>query len=162
MLWLSQVSPAHVADVEGRREETDHASRADTMAKASALGSIVTVRRTTCWILKRSLPAPSLFCLYPSISIFLFLLFSLSLPPLPSSSFTLSFYLSISLSIYMCRQCNRQRAAIVLTTFMGVAARMKRDANSDTSTVRASKLRRARRVRKREKQRERERGGGKL
>lgn len=41
--------------VEGRHVEGRSHFRADTMAKASTLGSIVTLRRTTCWILKRTL-----------------------------------------------------------------------------------------------------------
>lgn len=51
-----------VADVEGRHVEGRSRFRADTMAKASTLGSIVTVRRTTCWILKRILPLSHSAC----------------------------------------------------------------------------------------------------
>lgn len=52
---------ADVADVEGHQHVEDRSRfRADTMAKASTLGSIVAVRRTTCWILKRYSLPPSL------------------------------------------------------------------------------------------------------
>jgi len=95
---------ADVVGVEGRHVEDRSRFRVDTMAKASTLGSIVTLRRTTCWILKRTLSLPF---------------------PRPPHSFSL------------CTRwgCNRRRATIVLVTFMGVAMRMKQDANSDTLTV---------------------------
>lgn len=90
-----------VADVEGRHVEDRSRFRADTMAKASTLGSIVTVRRTTCWILKQTLPLSLSACAFGGEK----------------------------------GGCNRQWATIALATFMGVAMRMKRDANSDTLTV---------------------------